>query len=77
MPRYKLLICTNTRYNPRHTSCAGQGSKALMLQLKSLAIQKNQHIVIEEIKCFGQCDWAPVMRIAPALDFFIGFKKVI
>jgi NADH:ubiquinone oxidoreductase subunit E len=70
MPQYKLLVCTNVRYNPKHKSCAGQGSEALIKSLKQLSLETNASIEIEEIKCFGQCQRGPVMRIAPALDFF-------
>jgi len=64
------MVCTNVRYNPKHKSCAGQGSEALIKQLKVLSAASNKPIEIEEIKCFGQCDRGPVMRIAPALEFF-------
>jgi len=70
MPNYKLLVCTNIRYNPKHTSCAGQGSEQLLQQLKELAKNESNSFSVEEIKCFGQCDKAPVMRIAPGLDFY-------
>jgi len=70
MPQYKLLVCTNVRYNPKHKSCAGLGSEALIDQLKTIAHQTQSNIDIEEIKCFGQCDRGPVMRIAPAQEFF-------
>jgi len=70
MPQYKLLVCTNVRYNPKHKSCAGQGSEALIKQLKILLSESDEPIEIEEIKCFGQCERGPVMRIAPALELF-------
>lgn len=67
MKHYKLLVCTNSRFSPKSKSCGGLGSEALLDELKALA--KGEYI-IEEIKCFGQCEKGPVMRIAPALDFF-------
>lgn len=70
MPKYKLLVCTNVRYNPKNKSCAGQGSEVLLEQIKTLSSQSKQPIEIEEIKCFGQCIRGPVMRIAPAKEFF-------
>ncbi len=69
------MVCTNVRYNPKHKSCAGQGSEALIKTIKSLSIASNNPIEIEEIKCFGQCDRGPVMRIAPALEFFYHVSK--
>ena len=64
------MVCTNVRYNPKHKSCAGQGSEALIKKLKTLSSKSDNSIDIEEIKCFGQCHRGPVMRIAPALEFF-------
>ena len=72
MPHYKLLVCTNIRYNPKHKSCAGLGSEDLLKHLNDLSSQSGNPIEIEEIKCFGQCDRGPVMRIAPAKEFFYG-----
>ena len=69
------MVCTNIRYNPKHKSCAGQGSEALIKQIKKLSAESDQAIQIEEIKCFGQCDRGPVMRIAPALEFFYKVSK--
>ncbi len=75
MPQYKLLVCTNVRCNPKHKSCAGQGSKALIEKLKDMSLHSNSNIKIEEIKCFGQCDRGPVMRIAPAQEFFFNVAE--
>lgn len=77
MPQYKLLVCTNVRYNPKYKSCAAQGSEDLLNQLKQLSSQSDDPIDIEEIKCFGQCDKGPVMRIAPAHNFFFMLQKLI
>lgn len=75
MPQYKLMVCTNVRYNPKHKSCAGQGSEALIKKIKALLKESDEPIEIEEIKCFGQCERGPVMRIAPALEFFYQVSK--
>lgn len=75
MPKFKLLVCTNSRFNPKNKSCAGEGSEALLADLKALSKDSKKQIQIEEIKCFGQCEHAPVMRIAPAAQFFYCVQK--
>lgn len=67
---YKLLVCTNIRFSTKNKSCSGEGSEKLLQKLKDLNSNLKTPINIEEIKCFGQCEHAPVMRIAPAKEFF-------
>lgn len=75
MQKYSLLICTNQRFNPKNPSCGGAGSHELLEQLKQKIQNQHLEIQIEEIKCFGQCEHAPVIRIAPGLDFFKNTKS--
>lgn len=70
MQALKILVCTNQRFNPKNPSCAAAGSVELLAQLKHKIQAQSLEVQVEEIKCFGQCEHAPVMRIAPGLDFY-------
>jgi NADH:ubiquinone oxidoreductase subunit E len=66
----KLLVCTNFRANPNQPSCAGRGSKQIMLDLALQLQQQNVKIKVEESMCMGYCKIGPNLRLAPNGEFF-------
>ena len=68
----KILICTNFRANPNNPSCAGRGSKEVMVALLKELEQKDLSIIVEESPCLGFCEIGPNLRLMPTGKFFHG-----
>ena len=66
----RLVVCINERLGAGQKSCAGSGSRELIVQLKQLLEQASLDIPVVERECLGRCEEGPAMRIAPGGEFF-------
>lgn len=73
--RKSVYICVNRRFGSDTPSCAMRGSEKVMTLLKEELIKRGLTTPLEKIKCLGQCDKGPAMRIAPGGEFFLHASK--
>jgi len=59
-----LRICTHSRISPT-ASCAGNGSLALLADLRQVIAQTGSPWLVEESLCLGHCHSGPNVKGAP------------
>jgi NADH:ubiquinone oxidoreductase subunit E len=69
-----ILICTNLRDNPNLPSCAARGSEAIKQRIQDEVAKHNIAINVKEIKCLGECDVGPNLRLIPGGAFCRGVQ---
>ena len=65
-----VVLCINRRYGPKTPSCAASGAEELAVQLEQKLEDAGLNIPLQRIKCLGQCELGPNLRIAPGGRFF-------
>jgi NADH:ubiquinone oxidoreductase subunit E len=66
-----LIACIKERTTTK-PSCAVRGSLAVIEQIEAEIKKRQWPIEVERVKCLGECDKGPNMRIAPGGRFFYG-----
>nr|CRH06214.1 putative ferredoxin, 2Fe-2S [Candidatus Magnetococcus massalia] len=64
-----IMICINLRPGTR-PSCAAMGSEALLEPMRAAVQAANLDIDVQELRCFGECEKGPNVRIAPGGPFY-------
>lgn len=65
-----LRVCVNQRYSYRRSSCAGRGSKDILLLLRDAIALRCLPLGVEASVCFGYCEQGPNVRLAPGGRFW-------
>lgn len=65
-----IVICINRRFGTATPSCAGRGSEAMANELERLLTESGLEIEVKRVKCLGQCEHGPNLRIAPGGRFY-------
>ena len=71
MDEVRLVVCVNERLGPGQKSCAGSGSRDLVLTLRDRLATRGLSFAITEQVCLGRCAEGVAMRIAPGGPFYI------
>jgi len=66
----RLVVCVNERLGPGQKSCAGSGSRELIIRLRQWIQTQGYEFPITEQVCLGRCVEGIAMRIAPGGRFF-------
>lgn len=72
--KVSLIACVKDRHTGK-PSCAGRGSIAIIDQIDSEIIKSGRDVAVERIRCLGECNKGPNMRIAPGGRFFYGITE--
>ena len=67
---FSVVICIKNRFKLNSTSCAGSGSEAMADELERLLAGSGLDIEVKRVKCLGQCEHGPNLRIAPGGRFY-------
>jgi NADH:ubiquinone oxidoreductase subunit E len=67
---FTIVICINRRHGINNPSCAGRGSEAIAEELEKQLAELGLDIEVRGVKCLGQCELGPNLRIAPGERFF-------
>ena len=67
-----LLACVNRRFRSDQPSCAARGSSAIADAIEAGIRVRRIALDFERIRCLGQCDRGPALRLAPGGRFFLG-----
>ena len=70
MSETRLVVCVNERLGLGQKSCAGSGSRDLIVTIKQFLKDASLDIPVTEQVCLGRCEEGIAMRIAPGGEFF-------
>jgi NADH:ubiquinone oxidoreductase subunit E len=69
-----LVACIKERFTSR-PSCGVRGSIAIIDKIEAEIKKREWPILVERIRCLGECAKGPNMRIAPGGKFFYGMTE--
>lgn len=67
---FSVVLCIKNRFKLNSRSCAGSGSEAMADELERLLAETGLGIEVKRVKCLGQCEHGPNLRIAPGGRFY-------
>jgi (2Fe-2S) ferredoxin len=69
-----LMICIKDR-GTVHASCGGGGSDSLADAIEAEIKKRKLPVEVDRMRCLGECERGPNMRIAPGGRFFYGVNQ--
>lgn len=65
-PHRRIVICTQQRYAPNPTCCAGHGSLQLLSMFAQVIEEQGLDIELATSGCMGMCRQGPNLKLMPA-----------